>query len=185
MTPIYIVLGIVVLIVLWLIFAFNRLVSLRNQTQEALSDIDVQSKRRYTLIPNLVETVKGYAAHEKNLLENVTAARAAIMTGGKSPLDRAKAEDQFSAAIKSIFAVAENYPQLKANENFLDLQKELTDTEDKMMSARRFYNGSVRDLNTAIQKFPTNLIAGPFGFSQMKFFELSSPAEGQPVQVKF
>lgn len=185
MNPLTILLIVVVLIVLWLIFVFNRLVSLRNQAQEAISDIDVQSKRRYDLIPNLVETVKGYAGHEKNVLENVTAARTQAMSMGGSPLDKAKAENQLSATLKTLFAVAENYPQLKANENFAKLQDELADTEDKLQAARRFYNGTVRDLNTALQTFPTNLVANTFGFGQMKFFELTSAAESEPVKVSF
>ena len=181
----YILLGIVVLIVLWLIVSFNRLVTLRNRAKEALSDIDVQSKRRFDLIPNLVETVKGYTDHEKSLLENVTNARAAVMQVKGSPIEKAKAEDQLSNTLKTLFAVAENYPQLKANENFAKLQDELTDTEDKLQSARRFYNGTIRDLNTAIQTFPTNLIAGMFGFSQMSFFELGSDKERDPIKVSF
>ena len=172
-------------IVLWLIFVFNRLVSLRNQAQEALSDIDVQSKRRYDLIPNLVETVKGYMTHERNVLENVTKARTSAMQSGGTALDKAQAENQLSGALKTLFAVAENYPQLKANENFSKLQDELTDTEDKLQSARRFYNGTVRDLNIAVERFPTNLVAGMLGFSKMTFFELSTNTEREPVKVSF
>ena len=174
-----------VALVLLVIFIYNRLVTYRMRAKEALSDIDVQSKRRFDLIPNLVETVKGYAAHEKGVLENVTAARAAVMGVKGNPLEKAKAEDQLSNTLKSLFAVAENYPQLKANENFLELQRELTDTEDKMQAARRFYNSTVRDLNTAVQTFPTNLIAGMMGFKEENFFETTSEAERQPVQVKF
>ncbi len=174
-----------VALVLLVIFIYNRLVTYRMRAKEALSDIDVQSKRRFDLIPNLVETVKGYAAHEKGVLENVTAARAAVMGVKGNPLEKAKAEDQLSNTLKSLFAVAENYPQLKANENFLELQRELTDTEDKMQAARRFSNSTVRDLNTAVQTFPTNLIAGMMGFKEENFFETTSEAERQPVQVKF
>jgi len=176
----------IVLVVLALLVAtiYNRLITLKNRAKEALSDIDVQSKRRYDLIPNLVETVKGYAAHEKGLLENVTAARTAAMSGG-SALDRAKSEDTLSGTLKSLFAVAENYPDLKANVNFLELQRELSDTENKMMASRRFYNSTVNDLNTAVMKFPTNLLAGMFGFHEEKFFELSSAAEKEPVKVSF
>ncbi len=174
-----------VALVLLAIFVYNRLVTYRMRAREALSDIDVQSKRRYDLIPNLVETVKGYAAHEKSVLENVTNARAALMGAQGSSLEKAKAEDQLSGTLKSLFAVAENYPQLKANENFLELQRELTDTEDKMQAARRFYNSTVRDLNTAVQTFPTNLIAGMLGFHEEKFFETASEAERQAVQVRF
>ena len=174
----------IVLIVLWLIAAYNGLVRLRTQATEALSDIDVQTKRRYDLIPNLVETVKGYAAHEKSVLENVTNARAAVMSA-KNPQDQAKANDILSGTLKSLFAVAENYPDLKANQNFLQLQNDLTDTEDKIQAARRFYNANVRDLNIRIQSFPTNLIANSFGFTKMDFFESANPQEHEPVQVKF
>ncbi len=185
MTITYVLLAIVVLLVLWLIFAYNRLVTYRMRARESLSDIDVQSKRRYDLIPNLVETVKGYAAHEKGVLEGVTNARTALMQAKGTPLEKAKAEDQLSGTLKTLFAVAENYPQLKANENFLELQRELTDTEDKMQAARRFYNSTVRDLNTAIETFPTNLVAGTLGFREEKFFEVTSETERQAVQVKF
>ena len=172
------------LIVLWLIVAFNSLVRLRNQSREAWSDIDVQTKRRYDLIPNLIETVKGYAAHEAGVLEAVTAARAKAM--GATGDAKAEAENMLSGTLKSLFALSENYPQLKANENFLHLQQELSDTENKIQAARRFYNTNVRDLNTKIETFPTNLIAGMFGFKQMDFFGKDmSEAERQPVQVKF
>ncbi len=181
MTYLWIVLAVVVL---WLILSYNRLVTLRNRSREALSDIDVQTKRRYDLIPNLVETVKGYAGHEKSVLENVTAARTRAMGAGTGTA-KADAENQLSGALKTLFAVAENYPQLKANENFSKLQDELTDTEDKIQAARRFYNGNVRDLNTALERFPTNLIASIFGFSKMEFFGVDTDAEKQPVAVKF
>jgi LemA protein len=178
------IIGIVVVVVLlWLAVAYNGLVRLRNQAKEASSDIDVQSKRRYDLIPNLVETVKGYAAHEASVFENVTKARSQAMQATGNA--KAGAEDMLSGALKSLFAVAENYPQLKANENFAKLQDELTDTEDKLQAARRFYNGSVRDLNTRIQTFPTNLIAGMFGFTQMEFFGLANDAEREAVKVSF
>lgn len=175
---------ILVIVVIWLVFAYNGLIRLRYQTQEAWSDIDVQLKRRYDLIPNLVETVKGYMTHEQQVFENVTAARARAM-GAPMGKEKAGAEDALSGALKSLFAVAENYPQLKANENFAKLQDGLTDTEDKIQAARRFYNGSVRDLNIAIQSFPKNLIANSFGFKPMEFFGDLSDAEKQPVQVKF
>ena len=180
----WIVLAIIVVVVIWLIAAFNGLVRLRMQAQEAWADIDVQLKRRYDLIPNLVETVKGYAAHEKSVFEDVTAARSQAMQA-TGPA-KAAAENQLSQTLKSLFAVAENYPLLKANENFMKLQDELTDTEDKLQAARRFYNGMVRDLNTRVQTFPSNLIAGMFGFVKMDFFggDLTD-AEKQPVQVKF
>jgi len=178
------IIAIVVVILLWLMLAYNGLVQTRNRAQEAYSDINVQLKRRYDLIPNLVSTVQGYAAHEKTVFENVTNARSnAMQATGPS---RAGAENQLSGALKSLFAVAENYPDLKANQNFLSLQNELTDTEDKIQAARRFYNGMVRDLNTKIQVFPTNIFANMFGFIRMDFFGNDlSDAEKQPVQVKF
>lgn len=178
-----IVIVIVVAVVLWLVVTFNSLVRGRARTQEAWADIDVQLKRRYDLIPNLVETVKGYAAHERQVFENVTAARAQAMQATGTA--KADAENKLSQTLKSLFAVAENYPQLKANENFAKLQDELTDTEDKVQAARRFYNGMVRDLNTKIQSFPANLIAGAMGFKAMEFFGDVNDTERQAVQVKF
>ncbi len=176
--------AIVAVLVLWLVLAYNGLVRTRNQAQEAYSDIDVQLKRRYDLIPNLVSTVQGYATHEKTVFEDVTNARTAAMSA-TGPA-KADAENQLSGTLKSLFAVAENYPDLKANQNFLALQGELTDTEDKIQAARRFYNGMVRDLNTKIQVFPTNLFASAFGFAKMDFFGNDlTDAEKQPVQVKF
>jgi LemA protein len=175
---------VVVVVLLWLVLAYNGLVQSRTRTQEAYSDIDVQLKRRYDLIPNLVSTVQGYATHEKTVFENVTAARAnAMQATGPAKAD---AENQLSGTLKSLFAVAENYPDLKANQNFLNLQNELTDTEDKIQAARRFYNGMVRDLNTKILVFPTNMFANMFGFTKMDFFGHDlTDAEKQPVQVKF
>ncbi len=182
----WIILIVIAIIIIWLVAAYNGLVTTRNRAQEAWADIDVQLKRRYDLIPNLVETVKGYASHEKTVFEDVTKARAQAMQAGAGPTaGKAAAENQLSATLKSLFAVAENYPQLKANENFLNLQNELTDTEDKIQAARRFYNGMVRDLNTKIQVFPTNMFASAFGFAKMDFFGDLSEAEKQPVQVKF
>jgi LemA protein len=179
-----IVLVVVVVLVLWLIGAFNGLIRTRNQAQEAFSDIDVQLKRRYDLIPNLVESVKGYMTHEAGVFKKVTQARTQAMQATGAA--KAGAEDNLSGALKSLFAVAENYPQLKANENFLSLQTELTDTEDKIQAARRFYNGMVRDLNTKIQAFPSNIIAGMFGFKKMDFFGGDMmDAEREPVAVKF
>ncbi len=175
--------AVIIIIVLWLILSYNGLVQTRNRAQEAWSDIDVQLKRRYDLIPNLVESVKGYAAHEKTVFENVTRARTAAMQATGQA--KAAAENQLSQTLKSLFAVSENYPQLKANENFLNLQNELTDTEDKIQAARRFYNGMVRDLNTKIQIFPTNVFANAFGFAKMEFFGDVNDAEKQPVRVKF
>ncbi len=184
MTLSTIILVIVVLVVLWLIFAFNGLLRKKNRVQEAWSDIEVQLKRRYDLIPNLVETVKGYATHEKTVLEDVTNARTAAM-GAVDPKAKLQANDQLSNTLKSLFAVAENYPNLKANENFAKLQDELTDTEDKIQAARRFYNANVRDFNTAIEVFPTNLIAGTFHFTKQELFDIDNPAEKEPVKVQF
>ncbi len=183
MLAIWIILIVLAIVVIWLIAAYNGLVATRNRAQEAWSDIDVQLKRRYDLIPNLVETVKGYAAHEKTVFEDVTKARAQAMQATGAA--KAGAENQLSATLKSLFAVAENYPQLKANENFLALQNELTDTEDKIQAARRFYNGMVRDLNIKIQVFPTNMFARSLGFQPMEFFGDLAEAEKQPVKVKF
>jgi LemA protein len=183
---IYIILAIIVVLVLWAVLSFNRLVSMRNRAKEAWADIDVQLKRRYDLIPNLVNTVKGYATHESTAFENVTKARAAAM-GATSLADKSQAEATLANSLKSVFAIAEAYPDLKANQNFMALQGELTDTEDKIQAARRFYNGNVRDLNTAIQAFPGNIIAGSFGFQAMEFFQLDAAdaAAREPVQVKF
>lgn len=178
-------LGFLSIIVVWLIYTFNRLVVLRMRSKEALSDIDVQTKRRYDLIPNLVETVKGYMQHEKSVLENVTRARTEAMSGSGDALSKVEKENALSNTLKTLFAVSENYPDLKANANFLELQRELADTENKIQAARRFYNSNVRDLNTKIEVFPTRFVAGPFGFSKMKFFEVGSEAEKEPVDVKF
>ena len=177
-------LGAVGLIALWLVLTYNSLVRMRNHAKEALSDIDVQLKRRFDLIPNLVEAVKGYAKHEKGVLENVTKARAEVSKGG-DPLERAEAENMLSDTLKSLFAVAENYPDLKANANFLELQRELSDTENKIQASRRFYNTTVKDLITKIQSFPTNLVASSLGFKEMKFFETETAEEKEPVKVEF
>ncbi len=181
-----IVLFVIALIILWAIFAYNRLVSLVNQAKEAWADIAVQLKRRYDLIPNLVETVKGYAAHESSAFENVTKARAAAM-GATGTAGKAQAENMLSSALKSLFAVSEAYPDLKANQNFLQLQKELGDTEDKIQASRRFYNTTVMTLNTAEQSFPGNIIASSFGFKPMDLFELAAAdaAAAEPVKVQF
>lgn len=181
----FIIIGIPVILALWLVYAYNRLVTLRFRAQEAISDIDVQLKRRFDLIPNLVETVKGYLAHEQGVLENVTKARAAVSGASGSALDRAESENMLTGTLKTLFAVAENYPDLKANTNFLELQRELSDTENKIQAARRFYNGTVRDLNTMIETFPSNMIASSFGFFSEKFFEVEDEKEKAPVQVKF
>ena len=187
MNPFRIILIIAAIIVLWVIFAYNRLVALLNRAKEAWADIDVQLKRRYNLIPNLVETVKGYASNEKTVFENVTKARAAAMTAGHSgaPKEIGKAENFLVSTLKTLFAVAENYPQLRAAENFLELQKELSDTENKIQAARRFYNGNVRDLNIKIASFPANIVANLFGFKKMDFFEIEEAAAREPVSVKF
>ena len=185
MTYIYIIVGIVVLVILWLMFTYNRFITFINRAKEAWADIDVQLKRRYDLIPNLVNTVKGYATHEKGTFEKITQARTAAM-GATNINDKATAENNLAGALKSVFAIAEAYPDLKANQNFLDLQNQLTDTEDKIQAARRFYNGNVRDLNTSLEVFPGNVIAGAFHFSKMEFFNLDgSDAERAPVEVKF
>ncbi|OGD66733.1 hypothetical protein A2442_01230 [Candidatus Campbellbacteria bacterium RIFOXYC2_FULL_35_25] len=181
----YIILGILVAIVLWLIGSYNGFVTLINRTQEAWADIDVQLKRRYDLIPNLVETVKGYAAHEKGTFEKITEARSNAMNA-QGIEEKAKSENMLSGALKSLFAVSENYPDLKANQNFLELQKELSDTENKIQAARRFYNGNVRDLNIKIESFPSNFIAKMFNFLKREFFELEEGSEQkEPVKVNF
>lgn len=179
-----IILIIVGIIIVWLIFVFNNLVRGRYRIKEAWADIAVQLKRRYDLIPNLVETVKGYAAHEKGVFEKVTEARAKAL-GAQGKIEKAGAEDVLSNTLKTLFAVSENYPELKANANFLDLQRELADTENKIQAARRFYNGNVMDFNTKVEIFPTNLIAGVLGFKKEEFFGLDKTEEKEPVKVKF
>jgi LemA protein len=163
---------------------YNRFVRLKTRVKEAWSDIEVQLKRRYDLIPNLVETVKGFAEHEKEVLQSVTEARTKAM-GAQNVEDHAEAENMLSGALKSLFAVSESYPDLKTNENFLELQRELTDTEDKIQSARRFYNTNVRDLNISAESFPSNIIASIFKFRKEKFFELEEEAAREPVKVDF
>jgi LemA protein len=179
------IIGAIALVVGWFVYTYNRLVTLRVRSNEALSDIDVQTKRRYDLIPNLVETVKGYMVHERNVLENVTKARTEAMAGAGTPLEREGKENFLSQTLKTLFAVAENYPDLKANANFLELQRELADTENKIQAARRFYNGNVRDLNTKIEVFPARIVATMFRFEKMKFFEVASAEEREPVKVNF
>ncbi|TAL14412.1 LemA family protein [Patescibacteria group bacterium] len=187
MIALWIIIGIVVIVALFFWATYNGLITLRVRVDEAWSDITVQLKRRLDLIPNLVETVKGYAKHEKTVFEDVTAARANALNaqGVKATAD---AENQFEGALKSLFAVAEAYPDLKASQNFTDLQQQLVDTEDKIQASRRFYNGGVRDLNTRIQTFPSNVVAGMFGFKIREFFQLGEDEEKaaeQPVDVKF
>jgi len=177
-------LALLALAVLYAVFVYNSLVKLRTQVKEAWSDIDVQLKRRYNLIPNLVETVKGYAAHEEGVFTKVTEARAKAINAS-SMQDHEAAENMLSGALKSLFAVAENYPQLKANENFLQLQNELVDTEDKIQASRRFYNGNVRDLNIKVDQFPSNIIANVFKFMKEEFFELENEEEKKNVEVSF
>jgi LemA protein len=179
----WVILGIVVVIALWAVGIYNGLIRLKNRVDEAWSDIDVQLKRRYDLIPNLVSTVKGYASHEKEVFEKVTEARTQAM-GAQSAADKAKAENALSQTLKSLFAVAEAYPDLKANQNFLELQRELSDTEDKIQASRRFYNGNVRDFNTKIQVFPNNVFAGMLGFTAREFFE-AAEGEKEVVKVEF
>ena len=184
MSYLYIILIIAVVIVFWGIIAFNRFISLINRAKEAWSDIEIQLKRRYNLIPNLVETVKGYATHERELFEKVTEARTRAM-GAQTMDEHSKAENVLSSTLKSLFAVSENYPQLKASENFLELQRELRDTEDKIQAARRFYNGNVRDLNIKIESFPARIIASFFNFKKMDLFEIEEAAVREPVKVEF
>ncbi|MFH1632048.1 MAG: LemA family protein [bacterium] len=176
-------LGVVAVVAIWLIAVFNGLIKSRNRVDEAWSDIEVQLKRRYDLIPNIVNTVKGYAKHEEGVFTKVTEARANAIQA-KTPSEHFEAENMLSGALKSLFAVAESYPQLQASENFLHLQKELVDTEDKIQASRRFYNGNVRDFNTKIQVFPTNMIAGMLGFKKYDFFDAPEGAEAVP-EVKF
>ncbi len=183
-TYLWIIIAIVVLIILWLIAAFNGLVLRRRRVDEAWSDIDVQLKRRYDLIPNLIEAVKGYATHEARVFETVTQARTAAM-GAKGIGEHAKAEDMLTNALKSLFAVSEAYPALRASENFAKLQDELADAENKIQAARRFYNGNVRDYNTTTEQFPTNIVAGLFGFKGREFFEIAEAREREAPQVKF
>ncbi len=181
---IWIIIGIVVLLLIVFIAVYNGFITLKNRTKEAWSDIDVQLKRRYDLIPNLVETVKGYAKQEKDIFIKVTEARASAMTA-KGVEEKGKAENVLTDALKSIFAVAENYPTLRSSENFQKLQDELTDTENKIEAARRFYNGNVRDYNTALEKFPNNILASVFNFKQFDLFEVENVNEKQTPKVKF
>lgn len=174
-----IILVIVGVVILWLIAVYNDLIKSRNRVDESWSDIDVQLKRRYDLIPNLVETVKAYAIHEKTVFQQVTDARSQAMQA-KSIEEKGKAENILSGTLKSLFAVAEAYPDLKASTNFLELQSELTDTEDKIQAARRFYNGNVRDFNTKIQIFPNNMIAGMLGFKNYEFFQMGEEEKAAP-----
>ncbi len=186
MNPLYIGLGAIAAVGAWLIYAYNRLITLTNRGEEAWSDIDVQLKRRYDLIPNLIETVKGYVAHERETLQKVTEARTAAM-GANTVGEHAQAENMLAGALKSLFAVSESYPDLKANTNFIELQRELADTENKIQAARRFYNSVVQELQNAIEQFPSNLVASTFSFKTREFFQLSEneQAAKEPVKVQF
>jgi LemA protein len=179
-----IVLVLIAIAVIYVITTFNSLIRLQNRAEEGYSDIDVQLKRRHDLIPNLVETVKGYAAHERQVLENVTAARSTAVAAS-GPEARAQAENQLTGALRQLFAVAENYPDLKASRNFLELQNEITDTEDKIQAARRFYNMTVRDLNIKIESFPSSVIANMRGIQKREFFELEEPGDREVPAVSF
>ncbi len=190
----YVILAIIVVLLLWIIAMYNGLISSRNRVDEAWSDIEVQLKRRYDLIPNLVNTVKGYAKHEEGTLTRVTEARskATSITMDPTKLDAQQmakfqaAQGELTSALGKLFALAEQYPDLKANQNFLSLQHDLTDTEDKIQASRRFYNGNVRDFNTKLQVFPTNIFASMFNFTARSFFDIDEKgAEGQPVNVQF
>jgi len=183
----YILIGVGVLVVIilaWLIGTYNKLIKGRNRAEEGWSDIEVQLKRRYNLIPNLVETVKAYAKHEASVFEKVTLARTSAMQA-KGMEEKSKAENMLTSTLKSLFAVSENYPDLKASQNFLQLQDELSDTENKIQAARRFYNGQVRDFNTKLQVFPTNLIAGMLNFKAKEFFGVKDEAEREVPKVQF
>jgi len=185
MTPTIWILIIVVLIVLWLVAKYNGFIVLHTRAQEAWADIDVQLKRRYDLIPNLVNTVKGYAAHESTAFEKVSEARSKAMQAS-TPAQKGEAENMLSGTLKSLFAISEAYPELKANTNFLQLQNELSDTENKIQAARRFYNGNVRDFNSGVSMFPGNIIASMFHFTKMDYFALEeTSAAKEPVEVKF
>ncbi len=181
------IIAVVAVIIVWLVATYNRLITLRNRSDESWSDIDIQLKRRHDLIPNLVEAVKGYASHERGVLENVTKARAEAINAEKSgdPKKMQESENMLSGALKSLFAVSENYPDLKASQNFIELQRELRDTEDKIQASRRFYNTNIRDINIKIQSFPSNIIANMFGFKKRDFFEMEKPEEREPVKVQF
>ena len=180
----YIILGILAVLLVWFVSAYNGFIRLITRAKESWADINVQLKRRYDLIPNLVNTVKGYATHEASAFENVTKARAAAM-GAQNIDDKGKAENMLTGALKSIFAIAEAYPDLKANQNFLELQRELSDTENKIQAARRFYNTNVRDLNIGVDSFPNNIVANMFKFEKMEFFQLEEEVAKEPVKVSF
>ncbi len=183
-TYLWVILGALFVLGVWIVMIYNGLIRLKVRTNEAWSDIDVQLKRRYDLIPNLISTVKGYATHERELFEKVTKARANAMNA-QNPEEKGQAENMLSGALKSLFAVSENYPDLKANENFLELQRELSDTENKIQAARRFYNGNVRDLNTKIQIFPDSIVANMLKIGKREFFEIEEEKEKETPKVEF
>ncbi len=186
MTLLWIIIAVVAVLAIWIIAIYNRFISFKNRTAEAWADIEVQLKRRYDLIPNLVNTVKGYASHESGTLEKVIAARNTAMQSSGAGPEHAAAENMLSGTLKSIFALSENYPDLKANTNFLELQRELSDTENKLQSSRRFYNANVRDFGTALETFPSNVIGNMFKFTKPEFFDIPDDGvESQPVEVKF
>ena len=184
MTGVYIVIGLVVLLLIWVAVNYNALVRLRQHCKESFSGIDTELRRRYDLIPNLVETVKGYAAHERQVLQQVVEARQRAVASTGSPASQARDENVLVGALKQLFAVSERYPQLKASGNFLALQDELVNTEDRIQAARRFYNANVRDLNTRVSVFPSNLVAGMFGFRPEEFFEIEEAAVRRPPKVE-
>lgn len=183
----WVVLGVIGFLVIYIILMYNGLIRLKNRVEEAWSDIDVQLKRRYDLIPNLIETVKGYAKHESETFQKVTEARNMAMQVQESGDAKAQgeAENMLSGTLKSIFALSENYPDLKANQNFIELQNELSDTENKIQASRRFYNSNVKEFNTKLEMFPTNIIAKKLGFSRRDFFEIGNEAERENVKVSF
>ncbi len=183
----WILIAVVVVVVITFVAIYNRFVALKQRVEEALADIDVQLKRRYDLIPNLVDTVKGYMTHEREVLENVTKARTEAVSAHDSGdlKQQENKENMLSNTLRTLFAVAENYPDLKANANFLDLQRELTDTENKIQAARRFYNANVRDMNTQVQTFPSNIVANMFGFKAEPYFEVATAQERENVKVNF
>ena len=183
MIVLWIVLAVVVILVVWLVFAYNKLVRLRNEAEQGYSSIDIQLKRRADLIPNLVETVKAYATHERGVFEDVAAARSKMLSAD-SVGEAAGAERQMRGALGRLFAVAEAYPELRASENFRALQEELSDTEDKIAAARRYYNTTVRRYNTMLQSVPTNVVAGATGFTRREFYRIEDDADREPVAVK-
>jgi LemA protein len=181
----FVILAVVVLLAIWFVATYNRFIVLKKRVKEAFSDIDIQLKRRFDLIPNLVSTVKGDMKHEQSVLENVTQARADIQQANGNPMERSKAENHLTDTLKTLFAVAENYPDLKANTNFLELQREISDTENKIQASRRFYNGNVRELNIKVHTFPSMIIASILKFKEEPFFEMENEEERKNVKVEF